>query len=103
MAEGFGESRHGPRDEPEFGVGPAGDQAGDDVGKTALGDDGVGIGEDGAACVQGGLRGQAAFGGFVGGLGVRSFWGGGRGKGGLDYNWSVRVFNHTAISTVLLI
>ena len=79
MAEGFGESRHGPRDEPEFGLGPAGDHAGDDVGKATLRDDRVGIGEDGAACVQGGLRGEAALGSVVLGHGVRSFWGGGEG------------------------
>ena len=53
--EGFGEARHRPRDEPELGLVPAGDQAGDDVGKATLGDDRVGIGEDGAACVEGGL------------------------------------------------
>ena len=43
------------RDEPEFGLRPARDQAGDDIGKTTLGDDRVGIGEDGAAGVEGGL------------------------------------------------
>ena len=55
---------------------PAGDQAGDDIGKAALGDDGVGIGEDGAAGVEGGLRGEATLGGVVLGHGGRCPLGG---------------------------
>ena len=74
MAEGFGKAGEGPRDEPEFGVLPAGDEAGDDVGEAAFGDDGVGIGEDGAAGVEGGLRGEAALGGVVLSHWAVSFW-----------------------------
>ena len=75
VAGGLGASRHRPRDEPEFGLCPAGDEAGDDIGKAALGDDRVGIGEDSTACVQGGLRREVALGGVVLGHGRGSFWG----------------------------
>lgn len=76
MAEGFGKAGEGAGDEPEFGVFPSRDPAGDDIGKAALGDDGVGIGEDGAAGVEGGLGGEATLGGVVLGHGGRCPLGG---------------------------
>ncbi len=66
LREGFGKARHRPGDEPEAGVLPARQVARHDVGKAALRDDAVGLGEDGAAGHQAGLRRQAALRGVVG-------------------------------------
>ena len=93
MAEGFGEAGEGPGDQPEFGVFPSRDEAGDDIGKAALGDDGVGIGENGAAGVEGGLRREATLGCVVLGHGGGVLWGEGGGDlyGGLNASFAINV------------
>ena len=73
LTEGFAETGHRARDQPEAGLAPPRQAAGDDIGKDAFGDDRIGFGEHRAAGVDGTLRRQAALGGVIGGHGSMSF------------------------------
>ena len=65
LAEGLGKTRHRTRDQPEAGSVPSRQKAGDDIGKHAARQEGIGLGKDRAACHQLCLGWQPPFGGVI--------------------------------------
>ena len=59
LREGLGKAGHRAGNDPGAGLVPMGQIAGDDVAHHAMGDDSIGLGEDSAAGMERGLRGQA--------------------------------------------
>ncbi len=93
LAEGLGKAGQGARDHPEPGLAPAGQKAGDDIGKAAAWDDGIGIGENRALGHERCLRRQAALRGVIA-HGSMSF----RRSAAIRSTWAQAVVNSVSVS-----